>query len=529
MYDLLIKNGQVIDGTGSPAYTADVAAKDGEIVAIGRLEEEAVKTIDATGLVVSPGFIDLHTHSDMSFLLDSTAQSKVRQGVTLELTGNCGMSFCAPLIGEAEELFRGRISQYTDSFDVTWNDFGGYLDAVEKAGSTLNLAFQVGHGTIRTCIIGQEDRTPTGEELDRMKALVAECIDAGAMGFSTGLFYAPGNYARLDEVIALADEAAQRGKVYSTHMRDEGSGTVGLFVAINEAIEIGRRTGIRVQISHVKCVGPMQGRAADALGFFERARDEGIDVAGDQYPYEASSTSLTGAMFPRWALSGGRDATLQRMADPQQRDRILADIKTRFSVGRGPEGTVIARYVPNPDIEGMTLAEISRDMETEPEEAVLSLYLQAEVSVISHGMREEDVEIIASHPLISVASDGTSISTEGILSAGRPHPRSYGTNPRYLAHYQRERKLVSLPEAIRKMTTLPAQRLGLTRRGRIAPGFAADIVAFNPDTVTDTATFQSPHSYAEGIPHVAVNGVLVIENGEFTGQTPGKVIRDFVD
>ena len=530
MFDLVFRNGSVIDGTGSPAYTADVAVKDGEIAAIGRIDGESATTIDAAGLAITPGFIDLHTHSDLSFLLDSTAQSKVRQGVTLELTGNCGMSFCAPLIGEAEEQFRGRMSAYTDSFEPTWTDFGGYMDAVERAGSTLNLAFQVGHGTIRTCIVGQEDRAPTGDELDRMRALVGECLDAGAMGLSTGLFYAPGNYANLEEVIALAQEAADRGRVYSTHMRDEGAGTVGLFVAINEAVEVGRRTGVRVQISHVKCIGGlMWGRAADALSIFELARQEGIDVAGDQYPYTASSTSLTGAMFPRWALSGGRDATLRRMADQAQRDRILADIATRFDVGRGPDATVIARYVPEERYEGMTVGEIAADMEVSPEEAVLGLYYESEASVISHGMQEDDVETIARHPLISVASDGTSLSTEGVLSQGLPHPRSYGTNPRYLALYQRERGLVSLPEAIRKMTTLPAQRLGLTRRGRIAPGFAADLVALDPDTVADTATFDAPHSYPTGVPHVAVNGVLVVENGEFTGRTPGRVIRDFSD
>ena len=530
MYDLLFKNGSVIDGTGSPAYAADVAVKDGEIAAIGSLEGESAKTIDAAGLVVSPGFIDLHTHSDISFLLDQNAQSKVRQGVTLELTGNCGMSFCAPLLGEAEEMFRTRLALYTDSFDVTWSDFGGYIDAVGRTGSTLNLAFQVGHGTLRACVIGQEDRAPSDRELDHMKALLAESIESGAMGFSTGLFYAPGNYARLEEVIALADEAARRGRVYSTHIRDEGAGTVGLFVAINEALEVGRRTGVRVQISHMKCMGEqMWGRAADALGFLERARDEGIDAAGDQYPYTASSTSLTGAMFPRWALSGGRAATLERMADPEQRDRMLADIRSRFTVGHGSDATVIARYVPNPGFEGMTVTEIAGEMELATEETVLRLYQRGEASVISHGMMEEDVETFAKHPLVSVASDGSSISTEGILSSGTPHPRSYGTNPRYLAHYRRERGLVSLPEAIRKMTMLPAQRLGLSRRGRIAPGFAADIVAFDPDTVADTATFQAPHSYPVGIPHVAVNGVTVIENGDFTGQTPGRVIRGFDD
>ena len=283
MYDLLFKSGRVFDGTGSAAYSADVAAVGGDIVAIGNLEGEAKKTVDVGGMAVCPGFIDLHTHSDMSFLLDSTAQSKVRQGVTFELAGNCGMSFCAPVEGAAEELLTTRVSQYSDSFEVTWADFGGYLDALEGAGSTLNLAVQVGHGTIRSCVIGLDARAPDGAELDRMKGLVAESLDAGAMGLSTGLFYAPGNYARLEEVIDLAAVAADRGKVYSTHMRDEGSHSVGLFVALNEAVEIGRRTGIRVEISHVKCMGPsVWGRAGAVLDLFERTRAEGIDIAGDQ-------------------------------------------------------------------------------------------------------------------------------------------------------------------------------------------------------------------------------------------------------
>ena len=530
MYDLLVKNGRIIDGTGSASYTADVAVAGGEIVAIGKLDGESAKTIDAAGLAVSPGFIDLHTHSDMSFLLDPTAQSKVRQGVTLELAGNCGSSFCAPLIGEAEELFKTRASQYTDSFDITWNDFGGYLDAVQSAGPALNLAVQVGHATIRSCVLGLDSRAPSGEELDRMKSLAAESLDAGAMGFSTGLFYAPGNYARLDEVIEVADAAAQRGKLYSTHMRDEGSHSVGLFVAINEAIEVGRRTGIRVEISHVKCMGPaVWGRAADALDLFERAVQEGIDVAGDQYPYTAGSTGLTGALFPRWSLDGGREATLSHMADPDSRKRLMADMNIIYSKTGNPEGVVIARFIHDPHYEGMSMAQIADELECEPAEAALQLYEKGDAQVIIHAMKDPDMETIAKHPLISVGSDGSSLSTDGILSVGKPHPRSYGTNPRFLGQFVRERKLMSLEEAIRKMTMLPAQRMGLSRRGRIAPGFAADLVVFNPDTVIDTATFESPHSYSVGVPHVAVNGTLVIENGEFTGQTPGKVIRGFGD
>jgi N-acyl-D-amino-acid deacylase len=528
MYDLVLRQGRLIDGTGSAPYEADIGVKDGAIVAIGRLEGEAAKSLNVRGLVVSPGFIDLHTHSDLSFLLDPTAQSKVRQGVTLELAGNCGSSFCAPLHGAAAEMLRARVSQYTEAFAPTWQDFGGYLDAVQRAGLTLNLAVQVGHGTVRAAVMGMEARAAGGEELERMKALVAESLDAGAMGFSTGLFYAPGNYARLEEVIELAAVAAARGKLYSTHMRDEGSHSVGLFVALNEAIEVGRRTGIRVQISHVKCSGPsVWGRAGDVLELFERTRREGIDLAGDQYPYTAASTSLTGALFPRWALEGGREATLKRLADAGQRRRLRADIAAMFSHWSTPERVVMARYAPDPGLEGRNMAQIAEVLQCDPAEAAMRLYERGEGSVIVHAMRDDDVEAIARAAWIAVGSDGSSLSTSGPLAVGKPHPRNYGTNPRFLARFVRERRLVSLEEAVRKMTLLPASRLGLTRRGRLAPGYAADLVVFDPDTVADTATFEAPHSYPTGIPHVVVNGTMVIEHGAFTGQTPGRVIRGF--
>ena len=530
MYDLLIRDGRIYDGTGSPAYSADIGVADGEIVVIGRLEGESAKTVNASGLAVSPGFIDLHTHSDMSFLLDSTAQSKVRQGVTLELAGNCGSSFCAPLQGAAQEMLQGRVSQYTDNFEITWNDFGGYLDALEKAGSTVNMALQVGHGTVRSCVIGLDDRAPNGAELDRMVGLVADCLDAGALGLSTGLFYAPGNYARLDEVFALAQAASDRDKLYSTHIRDEGSHSVGLFVALNETIEIGRRTGVRLEVSHVKCMGPtVWGRSYDVLELFGRTLAEGIDIAGDQYPYTAGSTSLAGALFPRWSLAGGRASTVEIMEDSDLRQRLLDDIEDTYKHNRNPEGVVIARFTPDEHYEGMNMLQIADEMRCDATEAALRLYEMGEAQVIIHMMEEDDVEVIAASPLISVGSDGSSISTEGILSVGRPHPRSYGTNPRFLARYVREKGIVSLEEGIRKMTMLPASRLGLTRRGRIAPGMAAYLVVFDPDTVADTATFESPHSYPVGIPHVAVNGVLAVENGDFTGATPGTVVRDFND
>jgi len=530
MYDILVKNGRIFDGTGSAPYAADVAIVKGDIVALGRLEGEAAHTIYAAGLAVAPGFIDIHTHSDFASLLDPTAQSKVRQGVTLEVAGNCGYSFCAPLEGSAEEMLRTRAAQYTDSLDVTWEDFGGYLDAIQSGGTTLNLAVQVGHATVRACVLGLEDRSPDIEEMDRMKSLVAECLDAGAIGLSSGTFYSPGSYARPEEVFELATVAADREKLYSTHIRDEGSQGVGLFVALAEAVETGLRTGVRVEVSHVKCAGSsVWGQAGDLLDVFERATMDGVDIAGDQYPYTAASGAITGVLFPRWSLEGGRDATLRRMANPRLRSRLAADIDVMYSKTGNVDDVTVARFAPEPRYEGMKIARIAQELECGPAEAALRLYERGDGQLVLYPMQETDVEEIASHPLISVGSDGSSLSAQGVLSVGKPHPRSYGTNPRFLARFVRERRLVPLEEAVRKMTLLPASRLGLTRRGRIAPGHVADLVVFDPDTIVDTATFDSPHSYPEGIPHVVVNGVMAVENGQSTGSTPGRVIRNFGD
>ena len=434
MYDLLIKNGRGVDGTGGASYSADVAVVGADIVAIGQLDGESLKTIDARGLAVSPGFIDLHTHSDKSFLLDPTGQSKVRQGVTLELTGNCGMSPCAPLQGDARPLLESELSQYASSFDITWDDFAGYLDALQRAGSTLNLATQVGHHTVRACVVGLEDRPPDRDQLDRMKDLVAESLDAGAMGFSTGLYNAPGNYARPEEVMHLADAAAERGKLYSTHIRDEGTANVGLFPSINEAIETARRTGARLEVSHVKCQGPsVYGKARQLLDHFDRASAEGIDIAGDQYPYTAGSMPLSGTVLPRWSLEGGRDVTLLRMADPDARRRMLEGVDRQYPEEGGPEGIVVARFAADSHYEGMTMMQISEELGCTPAEAALRLYEKGEGSTVSHMMVDADVDTIAAHPLISVASDGYSLSTEGVLSEGLPHPRSYGTYPQFLA------------------------------------------------------------------------------------------------
>lgn len=529
MYDILIKNGRVVDGTGAPAYAADVAVAGDTIVATGQLEGEAARTIDAAGRVVSPGFIDLHCHSDMSFLVDPTADSKLTQGVTLELNGNCGMSPCAPLKSDAvaQEL-EGRFLRQGVDLKPTWTDFEGYLSAIAEKRPVINVAAQVGHGTVRMNVLGMDARAPTLEELNHMRALVAESLDAGALGFATGLFYAPGSYSLTDEVVALAEVAAERGALYSSHIRSESNDGPGLMVAVNEAIEIGRRTGCRVQMSHVKAKGPFTwGRAGEILELQERARREGIDVAGDQYPYVASSTSLTGGLFPRWALAGGRDATLDRMADADLRATLREGIAWNIkSFVQSPDRVLLSGYAPNTAYEGMALDAIAAEMGCEPAEAALRLYEGAEGSVVQFSLDEADVDLIARDAFIAVGSDGTSVKTTGPLSSGKPHPRSYGTFPRFLALMCREKKLVGLEEAVRKMCALPASRLQLTRRGRVAPTCFADLVIFDPERIRDTATFAEPHRYSAGIDYVLVNGQVALEHGSVTAARAGRVVRE---
>lgn len=533
MLDVLIKNGTVIDGTGSPGFAADIGIKGDTIVQIaakGQIESEAASVIDASGSVVTPGFIDLHTHSDSSFLIDPHADSKLTQGVTLELFGNCGMSFCAPLIGMARDQFRDRMARSGDTLEATWTDFDGYLTALENSGSTINVATQVGHGTVRAAVLGMEPRAPEPEELDRMAQLVAESLDAGALGVSTGLWYAPGSYSLADEVIRFTQPAAERGKLYSSHIRSEADDLSGLFPAHAEAIEIGRRTGARIQISHVKAVGPkFWGRGHELLEGMHRARQEGIDVAGDQYPYAWSSTGFSGAMFGRWALAGGRQKTLERLADSDIRARVRLDTDYYISRNHDARGCVIANFPPDQSLEGRSLQDVADEWGVEPQEAALRLYEQSEGSYVLHSMEDRDVYDIAADPFITVASDGSSLRDQGPLSSGKPHPRSYGTNTRFIEHMVLEKRLVSLMEAIRKMTSLPAQRLGLTRRGRIAAGQVADVLVFKPENLKEHATFPDPHRYSTGMEHVLVNGKAAITDGKVTGALHGRVLRKLED
>ncbi|HCV26943.1 MAG TPA: D-aminoacylase [Dehalococcoidia bacterium] len=530
MFDVVIKNGLVLDGTGAPGYRADIGVRGDRIAAIGDIPGEASRVIDNAGSVVTPGFIDLHAHSDLSFLIDPLADSKLRQGVTLELVGNCGMSYCAPLNKRTGDIYAGWLSRMggePQDEGPGWTEFGGWLDTLSDAGSVINVATQIGHNQVRSAVIGADARAPSYEEIEAMRRIVAEALDAGAMGFSTGLYFPPGYYSLTDEIITLNQEAADRNRLYSSHTRSESDEPPGLFVALNEAIEIGRRTGGRIEVSHVKAHGPrVWDRSSRILETMRDARRDGVDVAGDQYPYTACGTPLSGAIFNRWAHDGGRPALLERIGDADLRQRLSDEAEYAMVRFQGPAGCVISGYDPDHSLEGQTLAEVAETRNADPITTAFDLLLDGEVSVVLTSMCDSDVDIIAGGEMISVASDGMSLRTEGPLSAGKPHPRSYGTNARFIQRMVLERNVVGLEEAIRKMTTLPAQRLGLENRGRIAPGGFADIAVFVPEAMKEHATFADPHQYSTGVSHVLVNGRLAIDSGVPTGKTAGRVIRD---
>jgi len=499
-FDIIIRGGRIVDGTGSGAYRADVGIKNGRITEIGKLPDgKSGRIINAEGMVVAPGFIDIHTHTDRQILKRPSVENYIRQGATTVVGGNCGNS----------------------TYPV-----GEFLKKVDGKGTALNFALLVGHGAIRKKVIGKENRKPTAEELSEMKKMIAQAMLDGAVGMSTGLTYVPGTYSKTDELVELAKVAAGYGGFYATHMRSE---SLRLIEALEEAIEIGRRANISVQISHHKVAGvKLWGRSVKTLKMVDEAVKEGIDVMLDQYPYTRSSTGLS-IMFPAWSREGGK--LKQRLEDTKLRGKIKKAIVKRFmdlydsGCGDGPSKILISSCSTEPNIVGKNIEQITRMRGKEPTlenaaETIMDIQYKGGAGAIYHSMSDEDVERIMKHPRVMHASDGSAVT----FGRAKPHPRNYGTFPRVLARYVREKKMISLPEAVRKMTSLPASRLKLKGRGILKKGMAADIVVFNPKSVADKATWQKPHQYAEGIPYVLVNGQLVIDDNKRTEAFPGKVL-----
>jgi len=523
IYDLIIKNGSIIDGTGREAFSADLGIINGRIAAIGNLKlEKANRIIHADNLYISPGFIDIHSHSDESLLINPRAESKIRQGVTTEVVGNCGSSL-GPLGGELLREIECEMCQ-DYGMEVKWRSLGEYLAELEKNGVGVNCLSLVGNGNLRACVIGYEDRRATPSQMEEMKNLLDKAMKEGAWGLSSGLIYVPSIYSSLEEIQELASVLNSYGGIYTCHIRSEGD---ELIESIREVAEVGKKARIVVEVSHLKASGQRNwGKAEEAISAIEELRENGIEIGCDQYPYNASSTGLD-KIIPLWAHEGGEKALLERLNSPQWHQRILEEIKSHPHKNWNNVLVSFTHSGKYRHWEGMSIAGIAEKDSREPAEIVLDLLREEEckVGAIFFSMCDEDVERIMIYPHTAFGTDASARATYGLLNSGKPHPRSYGTFPRILGHYVREKALLTLPEAIRKMTSLPARRLSLPSRGIIRNGYWADLVIFDPEKIIDTATFENPHSYPVGIKYVIVNGKVVIDDGEHKGVLAGMVLR----
>ena len=530
-FDLVIRNGHIVDGSGSPWYAADIGIRDGRIAAIGRLAgAPARQTIDAAGKVVAPGFIDMLGQSELTVLVDPTLPSKIFQGITTEITGEGGS--VAPLddaIIKADKVGYDHLGIVPD-----WRTYAQYFARVEKQGLGINMAHYVGATQVRRMVLGDADVQPTAAQLEQMKRLVREAMEQGAVGVSTSLQYAPAPYARTDELIALAREAATYGGIYATHMRSE-SGAV--LAALDEAIRIGREAGIPVEIWHIKAGGTRNwGRMKDIVARIEQARRDGVDITADTYGYTAWYNSLS-AFIPPWAHAGGDEKLIARLEDPATRARIRADMlapddttwDNEWQEIPGPEAILVGA-VQNPELkplQGKRLSEIAAAWKLDPIDALCRILIRdhAFTGVAVFAMAEPDVDLAVAQPWVSFDNDSQGTAPTGRLGQEHPHPRAYGTFPRILRKFVREDKLISLEDAIRKMTALPASKLRLADRGVLKAGMWADIVVFDPATIRDVATFADPNRLSVGMEDVLVNGVPVIAAGKATGALPGRILR----
>jgi dihydroorotase/N-acyl-D-amino-acid deacylase len=529
-FDLVITNGHIIDGTGSPWYSGDVGVRSGKIAAIGNLSgAPRTRTVDVHGMVVAPGFIDMLGQSELTILVEPRLPSKIYQGITTEITGEGDSA--APLNDAIIQANR----HYYDHYQITpdWRSFQQYFARLEKQGMGINLASYIGATQVRRMVLGDDDKQPTPAQLDQMRELVRQAMREGAVGLSTSLEYAPAPYAKTEELIALAAEASKFGGIYATHMRNESNNVLS---AIDEALRIGRQGHIPVEIWHLKVAGKANwGRMPEVVAKINAARAEGMDVSADTYAYPAWFNDFS-AFVPAWAHDGGNAKLIERLKDPAMRARIRKDMTTPSNTWdneweeiSGPQDILIG-VVHNPKLlplQGKRLAEVAKLQNKDPMDALFDLLIEdnALTEVAVFGMSEPDVVLALQQPWMAFDNDSSGASPEGILGQEHPHPRAYGTFPRILRKYVREEKRLTLEDAIRKFSALPAQRMRLTDRGVLKAGMWADVVVFDPATIRDLATFENPNQLSQGMEYVLVNGVAVIDQGKQTGALPGKVLR----
>jgi N-acyl-D-amino-acid deacylase len=529
-YDIVITNGHIIDGTGSPWSSGDIGIREGKIATIGNLAKaQRKRTIDAQNKVVAPGFIDMLGQSELTILVEPRLPSKIFQGITTEITGEGGSA--APL---NDAMIQADHATYAHlKITPDWRTYAQYFARLEKQGIGINVADYVGATQVRRMVLGDDDKAPSPEQLQQMKTLVRNAMRDGAVGLSTSLEYAPAPYAKTEELIALASEASQYGGIYATHMRNESD---SVLPAIDEALRIGREAHIPVEIWHIKVSGKNNwGRMPEVVAKIQSARAAGMDVTADTYAYPAWFNSFS-AFIPPWAHDGGDAKLIERLKDPATRGRIRKDMLTpsgdwdnEWQEIPGPEAVMIG-VVQNPKLlplQGKRLSEVAKMWNKDPMDTLFDILIQddAFTNVAVFGMSEPDVALALQQPWVSVDNDSSGTSTEGLLGQEHPHPRAYGTFPRILRKYVREEKKLTLEDAIRKFSALPAQRMHLADRGVLRAGMWADVVIFDPATVTDAATFEKPNQLSQGMEYVLVNGVPVIDAGKMTGALPGKVLR----
>lgn len=527
MFDYIIQNAHVIDGSGRPAREGNVAIASGKIAAIGKLEGDAERVIDATDLVLAPGFIDMHSHTDAGLFVEPRAESKITQGCTLEVCGNCGFS-SAPCL---DEPGIAELESWREKYDIKdhWSTMGEFLTALERRSIGINFLTLIGHGNIRAAAVGLADREATPHELSEMRRLVSESMEQGAFGISTGLIYAPGCFAPTSELIGITKAVRPYGGIYASHIRDERE---GLVEAVEEAIAIGRGAGVPVQISHHKACGAVNwGKVKTTLEMISAAQSEGVDVTADQYPYAATSTALS-VFMPHWAHDGGNKAMLQRIHD--MRPQLLNHLNRSSEQGEfgnnGDWSSVLissVRTENNRDCEGKSIEEIAAERGATPADTVLDLLTEEEamVGMVQFAMCEDDIQAVMQNMDVMVGTDASARAITGEYATGKPHPRAFGTFTRILGHYVREQRIIPLEMAIRKMTALPAKKMGLKDRGKISIGAWADIVIFDADKVKDMATYGNPYQNSVGIEYVFVNGRLAVEHDALTGELAGIVLR----